>query len=45
MVSVSVPDSLVFFLLLRYDGHVDTTISSAVMISIVERQPINYIIL
>ncbi len=35
MVSVSVPDSLVFFLFvffLRYDGDVDTSISSAVMI-------------
>ena len=32
MVSVSVPASLVFFFLLRYDGDVDTSISSAVMI-------------
>ena len=33
MVSVSVPDSLVFyFIFLRYDGDVDTSISSAVMI-------------
>ena len=43
MVSVSVPDSLFFFL--QNEGEVDTSISSAVMILILERQPFNYIIL
>ncbi len=35
---VSVPDSMVFFFFLRHDGDVDTSMSSAVMIKIVERQ-------